>query len=569
MRALRTTGQLSPEQLIDRYKLVCRPVRDLLVDYLKECQPGLDYNSLVGRANLLGRLFWADLEAHNPGIDSLRLPNEVARAWKQRLRTMTKALPTVAGGTAEVVVERLNYRECLTPVRAFYLDLAHWAIEDPERWGSWVAPSPVGAEEGIRRKATLQRKSRMNARTRSRLPALPGLVRAVDEARRTAALLHDAGRRAEPGETFMHAGSSFVRGARADGIWVQDPATGKPRDLATEEQHAFWAWAVIEILRATGIRVEELLELSHHSLVQYRLPSTGELVPLLQIVPSKTDKERMLVVSPALADVLSVVIRRNRGSTGAVPLVSTYDDYERVWLAPAPRLLQRRINGENRGFAHSSLLKILSAAVAQTGLVDSVEGLPLHYTPHDFRRMFITDAILNGLPPHIAQIIAGHADINVTLGYKAVYPEEAIGAHLAFLARRRSLRPSEEYRTPTDAEWGEFLGHFERRKVSIGTCARAFSTPCIHEHACVRCPMLWPDPAQRSRLVDIADNLSSRMAEAEREGWLGEVDGLAISLAGATDKLAQIDASHVPPVVKLPHPTARTPASTGEEPCLL
>ena len=82
----------------------------------------------------------------------------------------------------------------------------------------------------------------------------------------------------------------------------------------------------------------------------------------------------------------------------------------------------------------------------------------LNYTPHDFRRVFITDAIMNGLPPHIAQIIAGHRDINVTLGYKAIYPDEAIQAHLAFLARRRSLRPSEEYRVPTDAEWEEFLG---------------------------------------------------------------------------------------------------------------
>jgi hypothetical protein len=42
---------------------------------------------------------------------------------------------------------------------------------------------------------------------------------------------------------------------------------------------------------------------------------------------------------------------------------------------------------------------------------------------------------MNGLPPHIAQIIAGHRDLNVTLGYKAmIYPDEAIQAHLAFLA---------------------------------------------------------------------------------------------------------------------------------------
>jgi hypothetical protein len=60
---------------------------------------------------------------------------------------------------------------------------------------------------------------------------------------------------------------------------------------------------------------------------------------------------------------------------------------------------------------------------------------------------------MNGLPPHIAQVIAGHRDINITLGYKAVYPDEAIQAHLAFLARRWALRPTEEYRTPTDAEW--------------------------------------------------------------------------------------------------------------------
>ncbi|MEH0471673.1 hypothetical protein QA943_23015 [Streptomyces sp. B21-097] len=30
--------------------------------------------------------------------------------------------------------------------------------------------------------------------------------------------------------------------------------------------------------------------------------------------------------------------------------------------------------------------------------------------------------------------------------------------------------------------------------------------------------------------------------EAEREGWLGEVEGLQVSLAGARDQLAQLDA---------------------------
>lgn len=540
LRHLRTGGQRTTEQMIDRYDIKCRPMRDLLVDYINERRAALDYNSVQQLANSLGNRFWADLETHHPGIDSLHLSKEVSNAWKQRLRTKPAVVTSTTGQSTEVRQERMSYRECLTPVRALYLDLAHWAVEDPQRWAPWVAPCPIGDSEIDLRKGTRQRKARMDTRTRARLPQLPALAAAVAGRHRQAAELLHAARQADPGEQFTVHGVTFTRRARSTGVWAQN-GTSPKRDLQQQEDRAFWAWAIIEVLRATGIRVEELLELTHHSLVQYRLPSTGALVPLLQIAPSKTDAERLLVVSPELAEVLSTIIRRVRGTAATLPLVSAYDDYERQWLPPAPRLFQRPVNTENRAIAHSSLLQILTAAARDSGLVDPVEGHPLHYTAHDFRRMFITDAIMNGLPPHIAQIIAGHQDIRVTMGYKAVYPDEAIQAHLAFLARRRALRPSEEYRTPTEEEWQEFLGHFERRKVATGTCARAFSTPCLHEHACIRCPMLWPDPAQRDRLVDIRDNLIARIDEAEREAWLGEVDGLQLSLAGAEDKLAQLD----------------------------
>jgi hypothetical protein len=251
--------------------------------------------------------------------------------------------------------------------------------------------------------------------------------------------------------------------------------------------------------------------------------------------------------------VLSTIIRRIREPSGAVPLVPAYDPHECIWQPPAPVLFQRRFTTENRAINERTLRIMINEALDHTGLVDPATSLPLHYTPHDFRRILITDALMNGLPPHIAQIIAGHRNINTTMGYKAVYPHEAIQAHLAYLARRRSLRPSEEYRVPTDEEWIEFLGHFELRKVATGTCARAFSTPCIHEHSCLRCSMHWPDPAQRPRIAEIHDNLIARIAEAEREGWRGEAEGLKISLAGARDKLAQID--------RRPQPT--TPVDVG------
>jgi integrase len=534
-RQLRASGPRTPEQMIDRYQVACWPVRDVLVNYLRERQPALDYSSLQQLGFILGKLFWADIERHHPGISSLHLPDDVARAWRQRLQVKG---PEGAAG------ERIGFRQCLTVVRAFYLDLAQWALEDPSRWAQWAVPCPVRPHEISSRKTAQHRKSRMDARTRERLPVLPALVSAVARHRKDSAALLAAARQAAAGEEFTAAGQTLarlpVRGGSPLKVWARDPATGERADLTGEEDYAFWAWAAIEVLRHTGIRIEELLELSHHSLIQYRLPGTGELVPLLQVIPSKADTERLLLISPDLADVLAAIISRVRASSGAIPLAAAYDHRERRWMPPAPLLFQRRFRGYDQALHHWTIRKMLTAAVARAGLSDPATGQPLRYTPHDFRRMFITDAVLGGLPPHIAQVIAGHRDINVTMGYKAVYPDEAIQAHRAFLARRRALRPSEEYRAPTDGEWQQFLGHFERRKVATGTCGRAFGTPCTHEHACLRCPMLWPDPAQKERLTQIRDNLTARIAEAQREGWLGEIEGLKISLTGAEDKLTQI-----------------------------
>ena len=526
VRRFYTRGQLSVEQLIDRYELACTPVRDLLVDYLRESQTRLDHSSLLNLAYRLGRLFWKDLEVHHPGIDRLKLPPEVAAAWKQR------------------VLQHRGGLNCLTAVRAFYLDIAHWAVEDPSRWARWVVPCPIRHEETSHAKDRQQRKSRMDQRTRERMPVVPVLVATVDRQRRESAERLAAAKATTPGDEFVAADQRLRRsvlhpnaGAR---IWAEDPGTSQRRDLSLEEHRGFWTWAAVQVLRHTGIRLEELTELSHHSFVQYSLPTTAELVPLLHIAPSKSDVERLLVIDPELADVLSAIVCRIRDDNGAVPLVVAYDRHERVWKPPMPLLFQRRMRQENRPIPEDAIRKLLKEALTSSGITDA-SGRPLAFAPHDLRRIFVTDAVMNGMPPHIAQLICGHKDINTTMGYKAIYPQEVIDGHRAFIARRRALRPSDEYRVPTDEEWDEFLGHFERRKVALGTCGRAFGTPCIHEHSCVRCPLLRPDPTQRPRMVEIHNNLLERIAEAKREGWLGEVDGLQVSLAATRQKLAQID----------------------------
>ncbi|MCP2353121.1 hypothetical protein HD597_000141 [Nonomuraea thailandensis] len=539
------SGQLTVDQLVDRYRLQCQPVRDLIVDYLAERRPALDYATFEDLARVLALHFWKNLEDLQPGIDLLHLDRGLIAAWKERLRTKVTRRRLPDGRMVEVSSPRASYAALLGWVRAFYLDIAQWALEDPARWGPWAAPSPVSSTEITYKKDITRRKARMDQRTRERLPMLPTLIRTAEERLHAARIRLAALRAAGGGDSFAVLVETFVKASRANrldssGSSCAFDESGSRRNLVQDEHRAFWGWAAIEFLRHTGVRIEEMLETSHHSITQYTLPVTGELIPLLQIAPSKTDEERLLVISPELADVLSAVVSRVRGTDGAVPLIPFYDSLEKVWNAPAPLLFQWTSGGQRRAVSGNTIRKAINEALLASGLTDA-SGRPLTHTPHDFRRLFTTEAIMNGMPPHIAQLLLGHKDINTTMGYKAVYPEEAITGHRAFIARRRALRPSEEYRTPTDEEWSEFLGHFERRKVALGDCGRAYGTSCQHEHSCVRCPVLRLDPVQRPRLEEIRDNLNARIAEAEREGWLGEAEGLRVSLAAAEGKLTQLD----------------------------
>ncbi|MFF3373819.1 hypothetical protein ACFYXF_12870 [Streptomyces sp. NPDC002680] len=50
----------------------------------------------------------------------------------------------------------------------------------------------------------------------------------------------------------------------------------------------------------------------------------------------------------------------------------------------------------------------------------------------------------------------------------------------------------------------------------------------------------------------------ARIVEVEAEGWLGEVEGLQVSLAGAEEKLRRLDRGHgQPTAVDLGIPAAR------------
>lgn len=566
-------GQLTIAEIVDGYHVGCGPIRDLFVDYLTERSPGLDYSTIRQLASKLILLFWRDLELHEPGINSLHLSDATARAWKQRLGE-------VRYGNHRLGQQRQDPYAILMAVRAFYADLSHWALEDPARWAKWAAPSPVDSRDlaGLT-KANKHRRARMHQRIRELTPLLPRLVD-VAHARRVAAdTLLAAATAAAPGQEFTTAGQTLRRA-----LLVNDPAlggTGRPgvvyaveptasdgttpeakglrRNLTLEAEKAFWAWACVEVFRHTGVRIEEMLEITHRSFISYTLPSTGEVIPMLQITPSKTDKERLLVISPELAAVFAEIISRVRDGQQRLPLVSRYDQAERLHTPALPFLFQRRWGLRSQALTHMRVKELLDELVHAASITNP-DGSPSRFSPHDFRRIFATEAVNSGLPVHITAKILGHESLNTTQTYIAVYDHDVVEHYRTFLTRRRATRPSEEYREPTDSEWDEFLGHFAQRKLELGTCGRAYGTGCQHEHACIRCPMLRPDPAQQPRLEQIITSLTERITEATEHGWLGDVNGLQVSIDAARHKLTQMRRTATNLGMPTTRPSATKPA---------
>lgn len=533
-------GQRTSRELVNAYGIRCESVREVIIRYLDERRPALDYTSLLDIACILAGRFWADLESHHPGIASLHLPAEIGTAWKQRLAVVTDR----TGQTRP----RLDVLRIYSLVRAFYLDIQQWALEDPS-WAEWAVPSPITRNDikGFH-KLIRTRRAKMHQRIRDRLPQLPVLVDTADRRRRDAAALLEIADSYDRGQRFEHGGIRYQRTPQktaqtnigAAAVRITNLDTGETINLSRFEDEAFWGWAIIETLRHTGIRIEELLELTHLALVSYQLPDTGEVVPLLQIVPSKSNEERLLLISPELASVLATIITRLRGlNNGSVRLVPRYDNHEKTSSPPLPHLFQRWRGGRAQVMDPTTVRRLIDKVLAATGLVDAA-GEPMAFKPHDFRRMFATDIVTRGLPVHIAARLLGHASLDTTQVYLAVFQEDLIRTYRSFLTRRRDERPSEEYREPTEQEWTEFQQHFQARKLELGECGRPYGSPCSHEHACIRCPMLRVDPRQQERLTQIMRNLTDRIHEATMNGWLGEAQGLETTLKAARAKLASL-----------------------------
>ncbi|PRB43012.1 hypothetical protein CQ020_05825 [Arthrobacter sp. MYb23] len=88
-------------------------------------------------------------------------------------------------------------------------------------------------------------------------------------------------------------------------------------------------------------------------------PTTNTIVPLLHIVPSKNDQERLIPMSPELVKILVEAQRRARGTSKAVPLSSRYDPNDKTFSEMLPHLFARLVGPTQNVLSYQYVRRLL------------------------------------------------------------------------------------------------------------------------------------------------------------------------------------------------------------------
>lgn len=261
----------------------------------------------------------------------------------------------------------------------------------------------------------------------------------------------------------------------------------------------------LTVLRGTGLRVGELLDLELGSIIDYGPAGTWLKVPL-----GKLATERMVPLSAAT--------------------IATLDE----WVAlrgvhrplPHPRtgvLTDFLFTVHGRRLGYTRLRNGLLAAAESAGL-RAPDGGVLVVTPHQLRHTWATELANAGMSLQALMALLGHVTPQMTLRYATlasptlrVAYDEAMGK----MRRQFTLTPVGKPILPDKVGWlhSEML----KTRVAHGYCARhPAAGACPYANICETCDNYITAPEFRGALTDELADIHALKADAETRGWTDE-----------------------------------------------
>lgn len=264
----------------------------------------------------------------------------------------------------------------------------------------------------------------------------------------------------------------------------------------------------LTVLRATGMRAGELLDLETDCVVDFGTHGTWLRVPL-----GKLGTERMVPLDPEPLALLDAWIT-NRGQQRSLPHRRDGRLADFVFVERGRRIGAHRLRTG------------LQAAVADAELQDRA-GNPLHVTLHQLRHTFGTTLINAGMNLPALMALLGHVTPEMTLRYARLASPTIRDAYETAMTKvngRRSLFtiPAGTSRAiPSKIDWlhSEML----KTRVAHGFCSRdPIAGACPYANICEQCHNFMPDPDRADVLAAQRDDIRVLRDDAVQRGWADE-----------------------------------------------
>jgi len=299
----------------------------------------------------------------------------------------------------------------------------------------------------------------------------------------------------------------------------------------------------LTVLRATGMRAGELLDLELDCIVDFGAHGTWLRVPI-----GKLGTERMVPLDPQPLALLDGWIT-NRDPQRSLPHPRTGQPADFVFVERGRRIGAHRLRVG------------LATAVAAAGLTDRA-GQPLHVTLHQLRHTFGTSLVNAGMSLPALMALLGHVTPEMTLRYAKLASPTIRAAYDTAMAKINSRRPiftipaGRTTTIPAKVDWlhSEML----KTRLAHGFCSRhPVAGACPYANICEQCENFDPDPDRQDTIAGQLADITTLQRDATQRGWHGEATRHQ-RVAEALDRhLRHLDLdTHTAPLALTPPPKA-------------
>jgi integrase len=288
------------------------------------------------------------------------------------------------------------------------------------------------------------------------------------------------------------------------------------------------------LLRATGMRVGELLDLELDCLVDFGAHGTWLRIPV-----GKLATERMVPLDSDAVGVLDAWMTR-RGQLRATPHPRDGHLTDFVFIERGRRPTTWR------------LARGLDQAAQAAGL-RRPDGSPLHITPHQLRHTFGTSLINAGMSLPALMALLGHVTPEMTLRYAKLASPTVRAAYQTAMDKIRPRQPlpllvGSRALVPDRVQW--LRSEMLKTRVAHGYCSRDLvADACPYANICEQCDNFVTTtqflPQLQAQLADVR----ALRDDAQARGWHSEAarhTRVAASLEGHLQRLKQASDSQAP-----------------------